>query len=51
MCLDADVAPVPGRCRVVGGGIGWDLSFDRAMASYGCHVTALDPTNPNMTNR
>lgn len=50
LCLDDDVRPFPKRCFALNVGIGFDLSFDEAMVQYGCRVTALDPTNPNITD-
>ncbi|XP_066976706.1 probable methyltransferase-like protein 24 [Macrobrachium rosenbergii] len=50
LCFDEDVRPLPRACRALSFGIGFDLSFDRALSRYGCHVTALDPTNINMTD-
>ncbi|XP_042860801.1 uncharacterized protein LOC122246342 [Penaeus japonicus] len=51
MCLDDDVRPSPRRCFALNFGIGFDLSFDEALVQYGCRVAALDPTNPNITNK
>ncbi|XP_068240392.1 probable methyltransferase-like protein 24 [Palaemon carinicauda] len=50
LCLDQDVRPVPGSCHALSFGIGYDLSFERALVQYGCQVTAFDPTSVNLTD-
>lgn len=51
VCLDPDVMPPPRSCIALNFGIGYDFSFDQALANYGCRVFALDPTNSNVTDR
>lgn len=51
LCLDPDVMPPPRSCLALNFGIGYEFSFDEALANYGCRVIALDPTNSNVTNR
>lgn len=51
VCLDPDVMPPPRSCLALNFGIGYEFSFDEALANYGCRVIALDPTNSNVTNR
>lgn len=50
LCLDADVRPVPNSCHALSFGIGYDMSFEKALVQYGCRVTAFDPTSINLTN-
>ncbi|XP_068229292.1 probable methyltransferase-like protein 24 [Palaemon carinicauda] len=50
LCFDEDVKPMPRACNAFSFGIGFDLSFDKALVNYGCHVTAFDPTNINITD-
>lgn len=51
VCMDPDVMPPPRSCLALNFGIGFEFSFDEALANYGCRVIALDPTNSNVTNR
>ncbi|XP_064121825.1 uncharacterized protein LOC135226325, partial [Macrobrachium nipponense] len=50
LCLDVDVRPVPNSCHALSFGIGYDMSFEKALVQYGCKVTAFDPTSINLTN-
>ena len=44
VCMDAAVAPVPGRCLVYSFGNNGEWSFDDQMAEFGCHVHVFDPS-------
>ena len=44
VCLDKNVAPLPGKCIIYSFGINYEWSFDEAMEQYGCKVFAFDPS-------
>ncbi|XP_046450764.1 uncharacterized protein LOC124198777 [Daphnia pulex] len=44
VCLDPSVSPEFDDCLVYSFGINNQWSFDEAMAQYGCHVFAFDPS-------
>ncbi|XP_018014459.1 probable methyltransferase-like protein 24 isoform X2 [Hyalella azteca] len=46
LCLDTDVHINPRNCTVYSFGVSTEITFDRAMAKYGCEVHMMDPTLP-----
>lgn len=44
VCIDAKIAPQPGKCLVYSFGINNEWSFEENMSRYGCKVFAFDPS-------
>lgn len=51
VCLDAGVAPQPGRCIVYSFGSNGEWSFDEAMEKYGCRILVFDPTTDSWNHK